>query len=48
MQSFERAIQSITVDDGVITSGACATPVAQAEFDENEMGKPPTDEEPTK
>ena len=28
-------------DPGVITSGACATPEAQADFDEHMAGKPP-------
>lgn len=28
-------------DYGVITGGSCATPEAQAEFDEQQKGKPP-------
>lgn len=33
-----------TLDEpGVITSGLCATPEAQAEFDANQAGKPPLD-----
>ena len=31
----------IDIDYGIITSGSCATPEAQALFDEHQMGKPP-------
>lgn len=29
------------VDYGVITGGSCSTPEAQAEFDKQQLGKPP-------
>lgn len=32
------------IDYGVITSGSCSTPEAQAEFDEQQKGKPPATE----
>jgi len=31
----------LDIDPGIITHGACDTPEAQAQFDSEQMGKPP-------
>ena len=35
----------LDIDYGIITSGSCSTPEAQARFDEQQMGKPPLAED---
>lgn len=36
--------EDLGIDEGVIMSGLCSTPDAQAEFDRNQAGHPPHDE----
>ncbi|AGW12832.1 hypothetical protein [Megalodesulfovibrio gigas] len=38
-------IPDLDIDYGIITSGACATPGDQAQFDAHQMGKPPMAED---
>lgn len=37
-------IPDLTPDEGEITSGLCATPEEQEQFDKNQVGRPPEDE----
>jgi hypothetical protein len=37
-------IPDLTLDEGEITSGLCATPEDQAQFDEKQAGRPPEDD----
>lgn len=37
------APEDFELDEGIITSGLCATPEAQTRFDVHEAGRPPQD-----